>query len=57
MSEFTEDELSNLLSELKQDLQYQATFEDLDWDYFEDTVQRAREIDARLQEIRNNDLS
>ena len=30
------------LEELKKDLQFQLTFEEIDWDYFLETAERAR---------------
>jgi len=50
MSEFTEEELSDTLIDIKDDLRYQLTFENIDWDYFENTVRNAREIQNLLNE-------
>lgn len=55
MNELTIEELSNMLYDMKQDLQYQLTFEDIDWNFVRECVERAAEVDRLLQEALEND--
>lgn len=39
------------IESLKKDLRYQLTFENIDWDYFNETIERAIKADSAWQTI------
>ncbi len=47
--------MSEELEQLKKDLIHQLSFEDIDWDYFNETVECAIETDGAWQEILINE--
>ena len=45
------------LNELKEDLEWQLTFEEIDWNYFKDTVERAELADEKWQSIKKKEAT
>jgi hypothetical protein len=56
MAKYASDRMENEIELLKKDLVWQLSFQEIDWEYFQDTVRQAAKVQKKLDKVNGNSL-